>query len=146
MSAVVLPGPMAERPSGLVVPEHLAHVPEGPTSAPTATVERRAGAAQRGEATDPDGRRRLVLTREQRHLLTKFAREFKPFDIAAVLFCQSSRPVTRLATHPETGVEIPVTLWETIPGACGQMLEREGEGTDDPGYGCRCTRFHFVRG
>jgi hypothetical protein len=84
-------------------------------------------------ATDPDGRRRVVLTREDRKLVDATVAIFQRTGKAFVLIC-AQRP----AVDSETGR--PASPKFT---SCGEVMRREGDGTDDQGFGCSCTRIHF---
>jgi hypothetical protein len=127
---------LAVRDSGLIVPAHLRELPE------------HAGAAEDPDencARDADGRRRIVLTKETRKRFTRMAGDLDRENLVFVLVCKPNRQVTKHATDIKTGEKVPVVLQEPIPGACGEVMKREGEGTHDPGFGCTCTRLHFTR-
>jgi hypothetical protein len=129
-------GSLAQRASGLVVPAHLAGVPEEPAAE---------GLAAPG-ARDADGRRRIVLTRETRKRFSRTAADLDREDLAFVLVCKGFRYVGKEASDPATGETSLVAVKEPIPGACGEVMLREGEDTLDPGFGCKCTRIHFTKG
>lgn len=124
---------LAERPSGLLVPAHLAHQPEEPASVPDV-------------ARDADGRRRVVLVKDVRKGFTRCAGALDRSDLAFVLVCKTKRRTMKMATDATTGARLPVEVVEEIPDACGEVMVREGEGTPDPGFGCKCTRVHFTTG
>lgn len=124
--------PLVQRESGVIVPGHLAHHAEhGETS---------------GVTRDPDGRRRIVLVRDVRRKFARLAGELNGLDLAFVIVCKTTRQVSGTARDIETGTDVPVRLTEPIPGACGEVMLREGEGTPDPGFGCTCSRIHFTTG
>lgn len=88
-------------PAGLVVP----------VGAADAAVEDGTIAA----AMDGDGRRRIVLTRQdQKHLNTAILM-LKAADLGIVVCCRK----------------------------CDQAMVPEAMGTPDAGYGCSCSRVHF---
>lgn len=133
-----LSGQLAERASGLMVPAHLADVPESGT-----TEEGKPAAGGR----DPDGRRRIVLTRSIRRVLFKeLAPALDRLDLALLLACRQRRQRPREVVDAVTGETVTVLMTEEIPGACGELLFQEGAGEADPGFGCRCTRIHFLSG
>lgn len=115
---------MAESPGGLIAPKHLL---DGPP-------------AMGGR--DKDGRRRIVLSRDERRRLVGLAKLFKVSDLGIVITCQPRRLVNKVVEVE--GAKVLQPVWEPISGACGELMVREGEGTDDPGYGCKCTRIHFL--
>lgn len=131
MSEAVIDFQMRRRPSGLLVPPNLASMPEGPAPAPTG-------------ARDADGRRRVLVSDESRRLMWRLVRELGQCDLAFVTVCQTSRRVVRHVTNVATGQLEAAIVTEPIAGACGQLMLREGEGTADPGFGCACTRLHFL--
>jgi hypothetical protein len=65
---------------------------------------------------DPDGRRRIVLTRENRKVLNRAIIALRAAGLGIVIGCR---------------------------GTCGNALAREGEDGPDQGYGCACSRVHF---
>jgi hypothetical protein len=133
MSDDAATGPLAQRPSGLIVPAHLAHVrPEAP--------------APDTAARDADGRRRIVLAREDRKALQRIAGRMHGLDVATVFSCRTTREALRTVTDATSGALVSVVVQEPIASACGEVLLREGEDTDDPGFGCKCTRIHFLKG
>jgi hypothetical protein len=128
--------PLVQRASGIVVPAHLASTPEEPAGGtPSAAVAR-----------DPDGRRRVVIDRQTRKAMLKAAKAFGVVDLALVLTCRTTRPVQRVVQDVKTLQNVLVTEVEPVPGACGEVMQREDEGGADPGFGCTCTRIHFVKG
>jgi hypothetical protein len=126
--------PFHERESGLVVPAHLASVPEAGREDATPDVPR-----------DPDGRRRLVLSREVRQKLTRIVAETKELDLGFFFACRAVRYRFEHVKDAATGEEKIVRVEEPIPGACGEIMMREDEGGVDPGFGCKCTRIHFLK-
>lgn len=72
-------------------------------------------------ATDPDGRRRVVLSTDEKRQLDKVGAMVLAVNLGMVLACR----------------------------ACNQVMVQEGvdpkNGRKDPdyGYGCKCTRIHF---
>lgn len=134
-------GGLAVRESGLLVPAHLAnHNPEEPAAATGSDGTDRQG------GLDPDGRRRLVLAREVRKRFTRLAGELDRDDVGFVLWCKTHRQTTKTVKDAKTGEDVAVNMREEIAGACGNVMLREGEGTPDPGFGCKCTRVHFAAG
>lgn len=130
-------GPFAERESGLIVPAHLADQPEKPDAVRHARDD---------GAHDPDGRRRVVFTREERRRFSTFSRDLGRDDLAVVLVCRTTRQVSRRVKDAKSGEFATVMILEEIAGACGEILLREDEGGADPGFGCKCTRIHFLKG
>lgn len=96
----------ALRPSGLIVPAALATVPE---------------AGRPVEARDPDGRRRVVMSADDRRKMDRAIRALRQHGLQFVAVCDNTLRSDR----------------------CGQLMRPEGHGTPDPGYGCRCTRVHI---
>jgi hypothetical protein len=134
--AAVPTGGLALRESGLVVPAHLAHLPEEPGDQ----------GRERTGGTDPDGRRRIVLARDTRKRFSRLAGDLDREDLAFVLVCKQHREVTKHVKDAKSGESIVVAVREEIPGACGEVMLREGMDTPDPGFGCKCTRIHFTKG
>lgn len=108
-----------KRPSGVIVPGRLAAMPE-------------AGRPEPATAYDEDGRRRVVLTKQDQKVIDKAILILTRAGLGVVVCCRAG---TR-----EDGKE-----------ACGQPMLNEGRptkehpGTPDSGYGCQCSRVHFVR-
>lgn len=119
-----------QRSSGLLVPSHLASVPEGE---PAPDVAR-----------DADGRRRIVLSDEARRHFAQLVKALGPRDLAFFLACRNTRTTRRVVKDAATGEAVTTLITESIEGACGGIMLREGEGTGDPGFGCQCARVHFV--
>lgn len=90
-----------ETPSGLLVP---------------------AGAVEPGPGQDPDGRRRIVMTAQDRRALNRAIRILTAAGLGLVVGCK---------------------------GTCGGVLVNEGKPAKgdrdlDSGYGCKCSRVHFL--
>lgn len=126
--------PYAERESGLVVPAHLAAVPETPEPD---------GLPAAG-GLDSDNRRRIVLDRRTRKMLTELAIGLGQRDIAVFFHCRTHRMALKKIKDAKTGEDVEAIVQEPIPGSCGEIMTREGEGTLDPGFGCKCSRVHFL--
>jgi hypothetical protein len=126
---------LVQRDSGLIVPAHLAGVPEEPDA------DKRAQGS-----VDPDGKRRVVIPRPMRRSLSKLSGDLAVTDLAIVIVCKTFRMVTREVRDAASGEKVRVELREEIPGACGKIMLRCGEGTIDPGFECDCTRLHFLAG
>lgn len=114
-------GSLVETPSGLLVPADAADTVEREhrTSAPESAIS--GGPQPEAFNRDPDGRRRIVLTRDDRKALNRAIRILQSVGLGIVVGCK---------------------------GPCGLPLTTEGrpkdEGADlDSGYGCRCSRVHF---
>ncbi len=108
-----------QRESGLIVPASLATMPD--TSSGN-------GKTHQGPPTcyDPDGRRRVVVSDEERRLFDRLARSAQEHGQGLVLVCRNDK-------LPADGKP-----------ACGQPMLREGWDGPDKGYGCQCTRIHFA--
>ena len=113
---------LVETPSGLFVPadaadtverEHLIPIPESATDG---------GPQPEPFNRDPDGRRRIVLTRTDQKAIDRAVRILHAVGLGIVVGCG---------------------------GPCGQPLITEGRPKDgssvelDSGYGCQCSRIHF---
>lgn len=107
---------LAQRESGLIVPDHLA-------AAPDVTANRK----HRVVARDMDGRRRLVFTDQERRNLNRVLMNLKSVGLGAVVACSN------LVGHEDGGKP------------CGDILLGEGLDGPDPGYGCKCTRIHWAK-
>lgn len=107
---------LAKRESGLIVPNHLANAPDAAKPAGYTPVAR-----------DMDGRRRIVFSDEDRRKLNHVLTILGQQGLGTVVGC-----VQQMA-HKDGGQ------------ACGGILIAEGRGTDDPGYGCKCTRIHWAK-
>jgi len=105
---------LVRRQSGLVVTADLATEPER-------------GVPQRGAPVcyDGDGRRRIVISDELRRKQDRLVAEMKGTGQAIFLACRED--FRRSDGKP----------------SCGEVMVPEGQETDDPGYGCKCTRIHF---
>ncbi len=107
---------MVERPSGLLVTADIdAAVPTN-------------GNGHHGPdfSFDPDGRRRIVLTKADQRKIDQAIRLLTAAGLGIVVACRAGQPL-------KPGVE-----------TCGEALLNEGKGTPDAGYGCRCSRLHFI--
>lgn len=102
---------MVRRDSGILVDPALAREPD------------RAKPGREPIAYDPDGRRRLVLTKQDQKGIDRLIKELLARGLG-LLVCCLNRPD------------------DTEP--CGQPLLVEHRGMPDAGYGCRCTRVHFL--
>lgn len=103
----------AQRSSGIIVPVALADEP-----GKRADTE--------GMAQDADGRRRVVLTNDERRLLDKAITMLRDRGFGVIVGCVKG----------------------TLPGggqACGGFAIPVGRGTPDAGFGCQCSRIHFLR-
>ena len=103
-----------QRESGIIVPASLA------------------GAADPGQTHkgapvvyDGDGRRRVMVSDQDRRLFDRLAKSAAASGQGLVLVCRNDQ------LRPD-GLR-----------ACGQPMEREAWDTPDRGYGCLCTRTHF---
>lgn len=109
-----------KRPSGVIVPAKLATAPEAGKPGPVV-------------AYDEDGRRRVVLTRQDQKALDKAILILHRAGLGVVVCCRAGQPL-------EDGKE-----------TCGLPMTNEGQATKDTpgipdaGYGCRCSRVHFTR-
>lgn len=74
---------------------------------------------------DADGRRRIVLTRDDQRKIDRAIRIIQAAGLGVIVACRQDDTPER-------------------QGNCGQPLLNEGAGTGDPGYGCRCSRVHFL--
>jgi hypothetical protein len=75
-------------------------------------------------AYDADGRRRIVLTKDDQRKIDRAIRIIQAAGLGVIVAC-------RQGTRPDG------------KDACGQPLVNEGADTPDPGYGCSCSRVHF---
>lgn len=111
------PAGIVETPSGLLVPADAAdtldqHAKLNPV--PSATGDQ--GISAETFNRDPDGRRRIVLTREDRKALNRAIRILQAAGLGILVGCR---------------------------GTCGKALVRQGGDGPDQGYGCDCSRVHF---
>lgn len=86
----------------------------------------------------------MVLSDESRRYFLGLVRTLGPRDLGFFLACKMIRQVKRMVVDANTGAEVPAIVTEPVAGACGEIMLREGEGGPDPGFGCKCTRVHFV--
>ncbi len=129
--------PYLERESGIVVPANLIDLPEG-----AAAVD---DSSQPEIARDADGRRRIVLSREMRTMLTRMVKQCNGLDLGFFFSCRAARFRFENVKDAATGKDAIVRIEERIPGACGEIMLREDDGGPDPGFGCKCTRIHFLK-
>lgn len=108
-----------QRESGLIVPASLATVPERSNGN---------GKVHQGPPTcyDPDGRRRVIISDEERRLFDRLAKVAQDHGQGLVMVCRNDK--MRPDGKP----------------ACGQPMQREDWDGPDKGYGCVCTRIHFA--
>lgn len=116
---------LARRPSGVIVPAALASQPDDGAKGQTGSVAR-----------DMDGRRRVVFGNEERRAIDKAIKLLQAQGIGSLIGCvggygKTGRP--GYGHHRDGSV------------ACGQPLRPEGSDGPDAGYGCNCTRVHFLR-
>jgi hypothetical protein len=110
-----------ETPSGLLVPTDAADTVEREHKIPVPESALTDGTKPEPFNRDPDGRRRIVLTRDDRKTLNRAIRILQAVGLGIVVGCK---------------------------GPCGQPLVTEGRPKDeeadpDAGYGCQCSRVHF---
>lgn len=124
-------GSLARRPSGVIVPSELANQPDP-------KVEARLGSVAR----DMDGRRRVVYPNDERKTIDKAIRLLTTQGIGFIVGC-----VGAYGPAPDPGKGRAAGTGHHLDGsvACGQPMRPEGVGTPDAGYGCQCTRIHFLR-
>lgn len=80
-------------------------------------------AAALAATKDPDGRRRVVLTADEKKQLDKTSKMLKALGLGVVVGCKNpdcNQILTMEGVNPQTGARDP-----------------------DFGYGCKCTRIHF---
>lgn len=124
-------------PSGLMVPADVAD-----------DLQRKlAGTDQALETRDPDGRRRVVLTRDETKLVDRLLLMFQAMGIGMV-YCCSQHPPTRFITDDDELKALGATEPILKPGwkpRCLKFIVPEGWDENDPdkGYGCECTRIHI---
>jgi hypothetical protein len=107
---------VVKRQSGIIVPQELEQEPD-----PSAPAKQR---STRPTAYDPDGRRRVVLMREEQRRIDRMILELRTYGLGLIICCSDR--------------------WDGKK-SCGQALTVEAAGTPDAGYGCQCTRIHFCR-
>lgn len=118
--SVRVDGAMAQRQSGLIVPAHLAAMP-------VPAVPDAAKARDDATAYDLDGRRRVVLTADERRTVFR-AIEILKRTAGAGVIVGCNQVVARADGKPK----------------CGQLMLIEDKGQPDEGFGCECTRIHFA--
>ena len=74
-------------------------------------------------AYDPDGRRRVVLSTQDQKAIDRGITTLRQHGLGVIVACASR----------DDGKPI-----------CGQPLLVEGKGLPTAGYGCRCSRVHFI--
>ncbi len=104
---------LVETPSGLVVPADSIPAEPQPSPAPATWPE--------DVPKDPDGRRRIVLTRDDRRTINRALQVLQANGLGIVVGCR---------------------------GLCGRFMVNEGRPAEgeadlDSGYGCGCSRVHF---
>lgn len=95
-----------------------------------------------GRARDMDGRRRLVYTKDERRKIDHVHQLYAQHGVGWLIGCVGA-----------FGPKVPGTersgkgngFHHDGSKACGEPMQREGIGTDDFGWGCKCTRIHFQR-
>ena len=104
---------LVETPSGLVVPAGAIPAEPQPEPGPVTWPD--------GTPVDPDGRRRIVLTRDDRRTINRAIQVLHANGLGIVVGCK---------------------------GSCGRFMVNEGRPAEgeadlDSGYGCGCSRVHF---
>lgn len=110
---------LAVRPSGIIVPRALEAAPEAPISA----------------TLDADGRRRVVLTTEERKTVLRAITILEDHGFATLIRCQEK--ALEVKRHGRLRIIRPHV------SACGEILRQEGIGSPDAGSGCTCSRIHL---
>lgn len=113
---------VVETPAGLIVPAHAVQPDADQEPAPDQAQAPVPVKWPDTVATDPDGRRRIVLTRDDRRTINRAIRRLNDAGLGIVVGCR---------------------------GICGQFLVNEGTDAEgkrdvDSGYGCQCSRVWFV--
>ena len=122
-------GSLVRRPSGVIVPAELGNRPVP-------------GAPSNGSVTrDLDGRRRVVYPDSERRVIDKAINLLRAQGIGYIVGCIGAYgpPDDRREASGGNGYHRDGSL------ACGQPMRPEGVGTPDAGFGCNCTRIHFLR-
>lgn len=120
---------LAQTPGGVVVPARLANMNNQGT----------------GVARDMDGRRRLVYTDDQRRQIHRTQGILRSQGVGSLVGCIGAFGPPAAAGETRkggTGYHLDGSK------ACGEVMKAEGlEELDgrDAGYGCKCTRIHFLR-
>ncbi len=102
-----------ERASGILVPATLEQEPD-----------KGAKPGQRPITFDTDGRRRVVMTRDEQRQIDRAISLLAQHGLASLVMCAAR---------------------QDGKAPCGEPLKNEGRGTPDAGYGCQCSRVHFIR-
>lgn len=102
-----------QRASGVLVPTSVEREPD-----------RGAKPCQRPISYDKDGRRRVLMTRDDQRRI--------------------DRAINLMAEHGLAGLVMCAARQDGRP-PCGEPMKNEGRGTPDRGYGCACSRVHFIR-
>jgi hypothetical protein len=106
------------RASGIIVPPELEAEPD--QSAPPDQLK----AGMRPTAYDPDKRRRIVWTEQEQRKIDQVIQLLRSQGLGMVVLCDRRFD----GKDP-----------------CRQPLRTELEDTEDKGYGCTCTRVHFLK-
>lgn len=101
----------AQRSSGVIVPDHLADEP---------------GKTNESMALDPDGRRRVVLTDDERRKLDAVITMLRGRGFGVLVGCVNG-------------------MLANGKPACGGFAIPVDVGTPDAGFACQCTRIHLQR-
>jgi hypothetical protein len=101
------------------------------------------------ETYDPDGRRRVVLTRDETKVIDRLLIMLAKLGVGMV-YCCSQHPEHRFQRDAQDQFVVDQTTNQPIlkPGwkpRCLKFIVPEGRDGDDPGYGCDCTRIHIQR-
>lgn len=86
-----------------------------------------AGSTQQAAGFEPDGRRRVVLTDDERRQLDRLIKMAKSHGFGVIIGCRGF--------DLKPGDVKPANYVKP----CGGFLVPE----EDGGYGCRCSRIHF---
>lgn len=99
------------------------------------------------ETYDPDGRRRVVLTRDETKLIDRVLVMCGGLGIGMV-YCCSQHPRDRFITDKteleSRGATDPILKPGWKP-RCLKLIVPEDRDGSNPGYGCDCTRIHIRR-
>lgn len=114
VAPAVAAGGMVQRASGVIVPAGLEL--ENDTSAPAALKPGKSPTTY-----DPDGRRRVVLTKDDQRLVDRAILVLRQRGFGILVMCSQR---------------------DDDKAPCEQPMLNE-VGGPDPGYGCKCSRVHF---
>lgn len=126
-------------------------VTEGGILAPADAVDdlqkKLRGTSQAMEAYDPDGRRRVVLTRDETKLIDRLLIMMGRLGVGMV-YCCSQHPESRFQRDAQDRFIHDDTTKQPIlkPGwkpRCLKLITPEDQDGSNPGYGCDCTRIHI---